>query len=76
MGLASIIAIAMGVTIFMLVFIVPVLGAIHDHMGHGFAGFVATMIGTAEIVWNSGWLWLPLLFGGLALFEWKCKSDN
>jgi hypothetical protein len=75
-GLGLIIASAIGCTMFMLIYVVPVLMEIHEHVGIDVPAVVAKTIGFSEMVWNHYWIGLLVLIGGLGLFEWKYRSDN
>lgn len=75
-GLALIVAIAIGCTMFMLYFVMPKLGHIHFVTGIESPAFLATTISFSSIVWNHYWIGLLVLIGGWGLFEWKCRSEN
>jgi hypothetical protein len=76
LGLLLIIALAVFMIGSALVFIVPVVVHSYHTLGMTLPNYVITMINVADFLIGTLWIWLIALAGGVALFEWKCRSDN
>lgn len=69
-----------GLTVFFIesafLFIVPVVVAIHHAYDVTLPGYLIRLIEVAGLIHRTIWIWPIVLAGGMALFEWKCRSEN
>jgi len=75
-GLVLIIALAVFAVMFTLIYIVPSAEKFHQDRGTELWPPLQDMINVARFMHRTVIIWGVLLVGALALFEWKCKTEN
>ena len=75
-GLGIIIVLAILATWILMVYIVPKVILFHQEKGEAIPSYLQMPVNLSEIASSYWFLWMPLLFGAVGWFEWKCTSDN
>lgn len=75
-GLLAIMAVAAFMIGSAFVFVVPIVVKSHVDLGITLPNYLIQSISVADLIHHTIWFWLIALAGGVALFEWKCRSEN
>ena len=75
-GLALIIALSTLFFAFVIVYIAPVVMEEHSELGKEAPNYLQAAINVSVHMFRYWYLWMIPSAGGIAMFEWKCKSEN
>jgi hypothetical protein len=75
-GLVSIIALAACFIGAAFMFISPVVQDSYADLGRRVPDYLIALLGVAEGIYGTTWIWVIALAGVIGLFEWKCRSKN